>query len=88
MTALRTPPTPGAHANVLMHILGFLQARIDPGDKAELLALIDEYRRGGISLSVPVAAIRRRFERYPNDYIACQYYLYPDPRELLLRGMT
>lgn len=87
MGALRRPATARSHANVLAHIAGFFSSRLGRDDRAGLLGVIDEYRRGRIPLAVPVGQIRRRLRDHPDDYIARQYYLDPYPRVLMLRHM-
>lgn len=86
MTALKHLATPRTHANVLMHIMGFLKKRLNSGDKQELLALIDDYRLGQVPLIVPLTLIKHYLRLYPDDYINQQFYLNPHPRELMLRN--
>lgn len=86
MTALARPATPRRHANVLHHLMGYLKKQLDGADKAELLALIDEHRRGLVPLIVPLTLLRHHFRRHPHPYVADQYYLEPHPRELMLRN--
>ncbi len=86
MGALLCSATPRGHSNVLMHLMGYLKKQLDAGDKAELLALFDDYRCGHVPLVVPVAVLRHHFRRYPNPYVTSQVYLYPSAAELLLRS--
>jgi len=86
MAALARPATRKRHANVLMHVLGFFKERLDSGDKAELLALIDAYRIGQVPLIVPITLLRHHLRRHPNPYIERQVYLRPHPDELMLRN--
>ena len=86
MEALKRPATPARHANVLMHLMGYLKKNLDTADKAELLELIHAYRRGETLLVAPVTLLLHHFRRIPDPYIAGQTYLHPDPRELLFRG--
>ncbi|MHB8535614.1 MAG: YbgA family protein [Sulfuricaulis sp.] len=88
MESLKRPATPARHANVLMHLMGYLKKHLDAADKAELLALIHAYRRGTAPLAAVLTLLRRHFRRFPDPYVACQTYLYPDPRERLLRDGT
>ena len=66
--------------------MGFLNDRIDGGDKAELLDLIETYRVGQIPLIVPITLFKHRLRRHPDPYIERQYYLNPHPEELMLRN--
>jgi uncharacterized protein YbgA (DUF1722 family)/uncharacterized protein YbbK (DUF523 family) len=86
MESLKRPATQARHANVLMHLMGYLKKRLDAADKAEMLELIHAYRRGEAPFAAPLILLRHHFRRFPDPYIAQQTYLHPDPRELLLRG--
>ena len=78
--------TPARHANVLMHLMGYLKKNLDAADKAELLELIHAYRRGEAPFAAPLTLLRHYFRRFPDPTFMRQTYLHPDPRELLLRG--
>jgi len=54
MQTLRKRASRKGHANVLLHLMGYLKRAIDSDDKAELVETIDAYRRGLIPLVVPV----------------------------------
>jgi uncharacterized protein YbgA (DUF1722 family) len=79
--------TPGRHVNVLHHILGFLKKDLPAGHKAELVEIIEDYRRGLVPLIVPVTLIKHhlRFHDVP-EWISQQSYLNPYPKELMLRN--
>ncbi len=85
MTTLKRRATRTRHAQVLQHALGRLKKQLDIADKAELSGLIDTYRRGALPLAVPVTLLRHHVRRHPDPWIATQTYLYPDPREFMLR---
>lgn len=86
MAALNRMATPKTHANVLMHIMGFVKQHLDSADKAELLDVIDAYRLEQVPLIVPITLIKHYLRRYPNPYMDRQYYLNPHPKELMLRN--
>ena len=86
MTAMKKRATRKLHSNVLTHIMGFLKDKIDSGDKAELLDVIEKYRHGQIPLIVPITLLKHHLRRYPDPYIARQSYLNPHPEELMLRN--
>jgi uncharacterized protein YbgA (DUF1722 family)/uncharacterized protein YbbK (DUF523 family) len=86
MAAMRHRATPKRHANVLMHLMGYLKRELDAEDKAELLEVIDRYRRGRLPLIVPITLIKHHFRRHPHEYVARQVYLDPHPQELMLRN--
>jgi uncharacterized protein YbgA (DUF1722 family)/uncharacterized protein YbbK (DUF523 family) len=84
MSALAKPAAPGRHANTLQHLFGHLKGRLDAEDARELLASIEEYRRGLSPLAVPTALLRHHVRRLGVSYVAAQTYLDPYPRELAL----
>ena len=86
MATLRKLATPGRQANVLMHMMGHLRDGLDDGDRGELLATIDDHRRGLVPLVVPVVLIRHHARRLAVSYLLGQTYLEPHPKELMLRN--
>jgi uncharacterized protein YbgA (DUF1722 family)/uncharacterized protein YbbK (DUF523 family) len=87
METLSVPATPGRHANVLEHLLGFVKDALPARDKADLLALIADHRRGLLPLIVPVTLLKHHLARHPvPDWVHAQTYLNPYPRELMLRN--
>ena len=86
MQAFQRLATPARHANVLMHLMGYLKKHLDADDKTELLGMIHAYRRGEAPFAAPLTLLKHHFRRHPDPYIAGQTYLNSDPRELMLRG--
>ena len=87
MQGLRELATPGKHANVLQHLMGFLKESLAKEDKAELLGLIEDYRQAMLPLIVPVTLLKHHLRRYPvPDWVHQQVYLNPYPKELMLRN--
>lgn len=86
MTALAHKAGRKSHANVLMHLMGFLKCAIDSTDKSELSETIDAYRVGQVPLVVPLTLLKHHFRRHPDPYVQGQYYLEPHPKELMLRN--
>jgi uncharacterized protein YbgA (DUF1722 family)/uncharacterized protein YbbK (DUF523 family) len=74
------------HVNVLHHSVGYLRKTIDPADKHELLALIEDYRNGLVPLVVPITMLRHHVQRHQVEYMGGQLYLEPHPKELMLRN--
>lgn len=85
MEVLSRRATRRMHANVLMHVAGYLKRKLDAGDRAELRDAIEAYRTAAMPLVVPVTLLRHHFRRHPDPWIARQAYLYPDLTELRLR---
>ena len=81
-----TRATARRHTNVLMHVMGYLKTRLRRADKQELLELIEDYRQDRVPRIVPITMLKHHFRNHPDDYIAGQTYLNPDPVELKLRG--
>ena len=86
MAALSVLATPARHANVLLHMAGYLKRQLDATSKQELLETIEEYRRGLVPLIVPITLVRHHVRRHGIRYLAGQVYLEPHPRELMLRN--
>jgi uncharacterized protein YbgA (DUF1722 family)/uncharacterized protein YbbK (DUF523 family) len=75
MATLEKPATPGRHANVLLHMLGHLRRSLDDADKREVLAAIDDHRRGVLPLVVPLTLIAHHARRLETSYLLGQTYL-------------
>ncbi len=78
MQALSRPVTRGGHANVLLHILGYFKHNMDDRARSALLDAIEDWRLGGADRERPLGLIRRHLERFPDEYLLRQYYLYPE----------
>jgi len=87
MTALKRRAGRNRHVNVLQHLFGFVSERLDAGDRAEMVEILDRYGQGLVPLIVPITLLNHHFRRHPNEYVARQYYLAPHPDELLLRNL-
>ena len=87
MAALSVIATPGRHANVLQHIAGYFDDRLDRESKAELLASIEDYRHQLVPLIVPMTMIRHYVRIHAVPYLAAQAYMEPHPRKLSLRNL-
>jgi len=86
MTSLKARASRKRHANVLMHVMGFLKNKIDGDDKKELIDVMDNYRHGKVPLIVPITLMKHHLRRFPDEYISSQYYMAPYPEELMLRN--
>ena len=86
MKALAEIATTKRHTNVLQHMAGYFKRTLDAASRAELLATIDDYRKGLLPLVVPVTLIRHHVRRFGVAYLAGQVYLEPHPKELMLRN--
>jgi uncharacterized protein YbgA (DUF1722 family)/uncharacterized protein YbbK (DUF523 family) len=86
MSALKVIATPRRHANVMHHMLGHLRKVVDAGARDDMLALIDEHRKGLTPLIVPLTLMQHYVKRHRVEYLMGQTYLAPHPRELALRN--
>ncbi|NMC50334.1 MAG: DUF523 and DUF1722 domain-containing protein [Desulfovibrio sp.] len=86
LSAMALRATPAKHVNVLQHILGYFKKRITPDEKAEALDLFEDYRAGLTPLIVPVTLLSHYVRKYDVAYLKDQWYLRPNPRELMLRN--
>lgn len=84
MTALGYKATRKRHTDVLQHLLGYLKNKLDAGDKAEMLEIIEDYRQGRVPLIVPITMFRHHFRVHPDPYIDKQLYLTWAPAGLSL----
>jgi uncharacterized protein YbgA (DUF1722 family)/uncharacterized protein YbbK (DUF523 family) len=86
MDCLRVGATPGKHANVLMHMMGYFKSQLTPDEKREMLRVIDDFRAERIPLVVPVTLLAHYVRKYDEPYLKRQVYLHPHPTELKLRN--
>ena len=71
---------------VLQHMLGYFKKQLDGASRHELLAHIEDYRRGLVPLVVPLTLIRHYVRVLDVEYLRDQVYLNPHPKELRLRN--
>jgi len=86
MAGLAVPATRGRHANVLQHLAGYFRRDLDASERAELVEVVTDYRRGLLPLIVPLTLITHHVRRLGVRYLASQVYLRPHPKELMLRN--
>jgi uncharacterized protein YbgA (DUF1722 family)/uncharacterized protein YbbK (DUF523 family) len=84
MAAMTLMATRGRHANVLHHIAGHFKVSLNREAKSELLAAIDDYRRGLVPLIAPVTLARHHVRTLNVSYLADQLYFEPLPKGLIL----
>lgn len=73
--ALQNKATRKTNTNVLMHLQGYLKKHLQAHDKANLSAIIEQYRKGSVALSEPVSLLRHYFHLHPDPYIERQVFL-------------
>ena len=65
-----------------MHAMGHFKRRIDEASRDDLLAVLEDYRRGLVPRIVPLTLVRHHARRLEVDYLRGQNYLNPHPKEL------
>jgi uncharacterized protein YbgA (DUF1722 family)/uncharacterized protein YbbK (DUF523 family) len=86
MEGLRLAATTKKNTNVLLHIMGYFKKELSPGEKQELLEVIDHYHKNFLPLIVPVTLLNHYVRKYDESYLKRQWYLNPHPVELMLRN--
>ena len=86
LKALGLKATEKKNANVLLHMLGFLKARLSPDEKQEMLEVIGQYKAALVPLIVPITLLQHYVRKYDELYLKRQSYLNPHPMELKLRN--
>lgn len=86
MDAYAVRATRGRHANVLTHMAGYFKRDLAADQRAELVEVIGEYRRGLVPLVVPLTLVKHHVRRLGVGYLADQVYLTPHPKDLMLRN--
>lgn len=86
MAALAIHATARKHSNVLDHMMGYVSDHLSSAERRDWIELIDDYRRQLIPLIVPVTLLRHYASKYHVDYLCQQFYLEPNPKELMLRN--
>jgi uncharacterized protein YbgA (DUF1722 family)/uncharacterized protein YbbK (DUF523 family) len=86
LEALALKATPAKHTNVLQHILGFLKNELTSEKKQDILRVIEDFRKELVPLVVPLTLLQHYARTLQVQYLCHQYYLYPHPKELMLRN--
>ena len=86
MQTLAVMATPGRHANVLIHMIGYFRDKLDAGSRAELALAVEDFRLGLVPLLLPATLIRHHARRLDVPYLTGQTYLDPHPKEMMLRN--
>ncbi len=86
MSSLKTIASSKNHTNTLYHIFGYLKKDLSPEAKQEVINVIEQYRKGIVTLIVPITLLNHYMKQFGNDYINNQAYLNPHPIELGLRN--
>ncbi len=88
ISALGKIATIRKNTNALQHITGYFKNNLDPDEKGELTELIGHYHQGLLPIIVPITLINHYVRKYKPPYLEQQYYLNPNPMELMLRNQV
>ena len=80
---LKNPSEYTSQINVLHHVMGHFSDLVERSEIEYMLDLIEEFRRGGLPLSVPVQVLRGWAIRFKSEYVLDQAFLHPYPTELV-----
>ncbi|MHC4871116.1 MAG: YbgA family protein [Planctomycetota bacterium] len=72
-----------SHINTLQHIYGYFKDKLSDEEKSYFHNTLEEYRRGGLPLSVPVNVLKAWLIRFKDKYLSSQTIFQPYPDELL-----
>ncbi|WP_111657043.1 YbgA family protein [Isoalcanivorax indicus] len=86
MHLMRQRVSPGAHVNVMQHVLGYFRRNTDAALREAADAQIAAYQRGEVPLVVPLTLLRLMQQQAPDAWLARQHYLAPYPDALGLRN--
>ena len=86
MSVMKKIATVKKNTNILQHMLGYFKKQLDGASRHELLAHIEDYRRGLVPIVVPLTLIRHYVRILDVEYLRDQVYLNPHPKELRLRN--
>ncbi len=86
MNGLKLLATVRKNTDVLMHIMVHFKKVLSGDEKRELLEVIERYNKGQMPLVVPVTLLNHYVRKYRPEYLQDQYYLDPQPHELMLRN--
>ncbi len=84
MEALKVKTTRAKNVSVLRQILTLMEDSLDTEERDSALLLIENYRRGGVPLSLLLELIRNYVTKFKVEQIQYQIYLNPHPIEVVL----
>ena len=86
MEALSQPASRKNHANVLLHLVGYLKRSTSSQTRYDIVERIHQFRQGLLPLVVPITLIKHHIDQQTQPYLAHQSYLQPHPESLGLRN--
>ena len=86
MSVLKQPATQKQHINVLQHSLGFISKRLAVDVRVQIVATIEAYRQGTVSLADSISLFNHHLHH--SNYLQRQHYFNPYPSQVMLRKGT
>ena len=80
--AMHDAARPGRVVNALQHAFGYVSGELNAGERAHFMDVVDDFRRGGLPIEVPLALMRSWIERFDLKYLAQQAFFEPYPRSM------
>ena len=77
------PPKCSPNINTLSHGFGYISKNLNKKEKEFFLEIIDKYRKGNVSLSVPTNILKSWILRFDEKYLENQSFFEPYPDGLL-----
>ncbi len=84
--ALKRKTTPKKNVRVFERATGYLDKRLTPDEKQELIKTIQTYGQGHAPFLAPATRISHYARKYQCHYLSRQVFLHPDPIELCLKS--
>ncbi len=82
MSGLAKPATRRGHANVMLHLLGYLKNSVASEARRNIVDIIDRYRQAKIPMITPLTLLRHYIDQSGSGYIKAQRYWEPYPQDL------
>lgn len=84
--ALAKPADRKGHANVMLHLLGYIKQTVSGEARKNIVEVVDRYRQGTLPLITPLTLLQHYIDQKGSEYVRMQRYWEPYPEELGLRN--
>ena len=81
--ALSRAPRYTSNINVLMHALGHFSDRLNDGEKAMFLDMLQRYREGKVTICPATTLLKAWTVRFDEEYLKSQTFFEPYPQDLM-----
>jgi len=83
LKALSRAPRYTSNINVLMHALGHFSDRLNDGEKAMFLDMLQRYREGKVTICPATTLLKAWIVRFDEEYLRTQTFFEPYPQDLM-----